>query len=77
VFGLLVAGNSLNAIAGDLNLSPKTISSHKTRLMQKLGTNSNAELVRYAFRHKLDHKLVGPKPEPRPELKPEPRPDPT
>lgn len=72
VFGLLVAGNSLNAIAGELNLSPKTISSHKTRLMQKLGTNSNAELVRYAFRHKLDHKLVDPKPEPRLEPRPEP-----
>jgi len=53
VLELLVAGKSLNHIAGELNLSPKTISSHKMRLMQKLGTESNAELVRYAIRHKL------------------------
>jgi len=53
VLGLLVAGKSLNGIASELHLSPKTISSHKMRLMQKLGTDSNAELVRYAIRHKL------------------------
>jgi DNA-binding NarL/FixJ family response regulator len=53
VLELLVAGKSLNAIASELHLSPKTISSHKMRLMQKLGTGSNAELVRYAIRHKL------------------------
>lgn len=53
VLELLVAGKSLNHIAVELNLSPKTISSHKMRLMQKLGTESNAELVRYAIRHKL------------------------
>lgn len=53
VLGLLVTGKSLNAIASELHLSPKTISSHKMRLMQKLGTDSNAELVRYAIRHKL------------------------
>jgi DNA-binding NarL/FixJ family response regulator len=53
VLELLVAGNSLNTIASELHLSPKTISSHKMRLMQKLGTDSNAELVRYAIRHKL------------------------
>lgn len=53
VLRLVVAGKSLNAIAGELHLSPKTISSHKIRLMQKLGTESNVDLVRYALRHKL------------------------
>lgn len=53
VLELLVAGKSLNVIARELHLSPKTISSHKMRLMQKLGTGSNAELVRYAIRHRL------------------------
>lgn len=53
VLELLVAGKSLNHIAVELNLSPKTISSHKMRLMQKLEIESNAELVRYAIRHKL------------------------
>lgn len=53
VLRLVVAGKSLNAIAVELHLSPKTISSHKIRLMQKLGTDSNMDLVRYAIRHKL------------------------
>ena len=53
VLKLVVAGKSLNAIATELHLSPKTISSHKMRLMQKLGTESNMDLIRYAMRHQL------------------------
>ncbi len=53
VLKLVVAGKSLNAIATELHLSPKTISSHKMRLMQKLGTESNADLIRYAMHHHL------------------------
>jgi DNA-binding NarL/FixJ family response regulator len=47
----VVDGMSLNAIAEALHLSPKTISSHKMRIMQKLGISNNADLVRYAVRH--------------------------
>ncbi len=46
----VVTGQSLNAIAASLHLSPKTISSHKMRIMQKLGVTNNADLVRYAMR---------------------------
>jgi DNA-binding NarL/FixJ family response regulator len=53
VLRLVVAGKSLNAIAEEVYLSPKTISSHKTRIMQKLGVGNNADLVRYALRHGL------------------------
>lgn len=49
----VVDGKSLNVIAGELNLSPKTISSHKMRIMQKLGVTNNADLVRYALRHDI------------------------
>ena len=51
VLRLLVDGMALNAIADALHLSPKTISSHKMRIMQKLSISNNAELVRYAVRH--------------------------
>ena len=51
VLKLVVAGQSLNAIAEALHLSPKTISSHKTRIMLKLDVDNNADLVRYALRH--------------------------
>jgi DNA-binding NarL/FixJ family response regulator len=53
VLRLVVAGKSLNAIAETLHLSPKTISSHKTRIMLKLNINNNVDLVRYAMRHDI------------------------
>ncbi|CAD5106997.1 response regulator [Zestomonas carbonaria] len=53
VFERLVKGDSVNDIAQELALSSKTISTHKARLMQKLGANSVADLVRYALEHKL------------------------
>lgn len=50
VFLGLVRGASLNDIAESLHLSAKTISTHKFRLMRKLGVSSFSELVRYAVR---------------------------
>ena len=53
VFRLLVNGRSVSEIAGQLHLSAKTVSTHKARLMEKLQVDSNAELVRYAVKHRL------------------------
>jgi DNA-binding NarL/FixJ family response regulator len=53
VFHMLVDGMSVNEIAARLHLSAKTISTHKARLMEKLGVDSTADLVHYAVRHKL------------------------
>jgi len=53
VFHMLVDGVSVNEIAARLHLSAKTISTHKARLMEKLGVDSTADLVHYAVRHKL------------------------
>jgi DNA-binding NarL/FixJ family response regulator len=53
VFLLLASGKALKAIARDLRLSPKTASTYKTRVMQKLKVESDAELVRYAVAHQL------------------------
>jgi DNA-binding NarL/FixJ family response regulator len=49
----LAAGRSVNEIADSCSLSAKTISTHKMRLMQRLGLSNNAELFRYALRHGL------------------------
>lgn len=54
ILRLLVKGRSVNEIAGELSISNKTVSTHKARLMQKLGLQNNAELVRYG----IDHGLV-------------------
>ncbi len=53
VLQLLAAGKSINEIAETFKLSAKTISTHKMRVMQKLGLGSNAELIRYAIKHRL------------------------
>lgn len=49
----LALGLSINDIAQNTFLSPKTVSSHKTRLMKKLGIDNNAALIRFAMRHRL------------------------
>lgn len=53
VFRLLVAGDAVSDIAGKLNLSVKTVSTHKANLMQKLGLSNQSELVKYALKHGL------------------------
>jgi DNA-binding NarL/FixJ family response regulator len=53
VFRMLVNGESVTDIASRLHLSAKTISTHKARLMEKLGVDNNADLVHYAVRHRL------------------------
>ncbi len=53
VFQMLVSGQAVTAIAAVLNLSVKTVSTHKARLMEKMGIDNQAELVRYAIRHRL------------------------
>jgi DNA-binding NarL/FixJ family response regulator len=53
VFRRLVAGSSVTEIAAALNLSVKTVSTHKANLMQKLGVSNQSDLVRYSIRHGL------------------------
>lgn len=53
VFQAIVAGRSVSAIAKQLSLSVKTVSTHKANLMEKMRIDNQAELVRYAVRHKL------------------------
>src|SRR5690349_2739214 len=53
VLRLLVDGLGPTEIGERLHLSVKTVSTHKTRILEKLGLGSTAELVRYAIEHKL------------------------
>lgn len=53
IFRLLVAGLSSNEIAEKLCISNKTISTHKTHLMEKMSLYSVADLVRYAMQYGL------------------------
>ncbi len=53
VFGLLVTGATVSDIAERLHLSSKTVSTHKARILEKMGMHSVADLVRYAISHRL------------------------
>ena len=53
VLQMLASGLTPGEIADSLFLSAKTISTHKTHLMQKLGIDNTADLVRYAIKYGL------------------------
>lgn len=53
IFRLLAAGKSVNEIARQLRICNKTVSTHKTNLMEKMNLRNVADLVRYAMQHKL------------------------
>ena len=53
VMRLLVEGLGPSEIGEKLHLSVKTVSTHKTHILEKLSLGSTAELVRYALEHKL------------------------
>lgn len=50
---LIAEGNSNKDMSGILNLSVKTIETHRASAMRKLNLRSTAALVRYAVRHRL------------------------
>lgn len=51
VFSRIAAGKTVREIGNELCLSPKTISTYRTRVLQKMRMRTNAELMRYAFKH--------------------------
>ncbi|QDW66432.1 response regulator [Luteimonas granuli] len=53
VFTELARGVPIATIGERLHISPKTVSTHKVRILQKLGLSGDAELIRYALRHRL------------------------
>ncbi|MGQ0524783.1 MAG: response regulator [Betaproteobacteria bacterium] len=53
VFLMIAAGETISEVADALALSVKTVSTHKTRIMQKLNITNQSELIRYALRHSL------------------------
>jgi DNA-binding NarL/FixJ family response regulator len=53
VFQLTVEGNSSAEIAQKLGLSPKTVETYRSRIMEKLSVQDITGLVRYAIKHGL------------------------
>ena len=53
VFRLIAAGKTITEISDQLSLSVKTISTYRSRILEKLSLKSNADLARYAVQHRL------------------------
>lgn len=53
VFRLLAEGHTAREIADLLVISPKTVDSHRSRLMSKLDLQNRVELIKYALRRKI------------------------
>jgi len=53
VFRLLAAGKTVKAIAQQLGLSVPTISTYRSRILEKMGMSENSDLVRYAIVNRL------------------------
>jgi DNA-binding NarL/FixJ family response regulator len=49
----IASGNSVSEIATQMHLSVKTVSTYRTRLLEKMGMSTNAELTRYAIENGL------------------------
>jgi DNA-binding NarL/FixJ family response regulator len=54
ILRLYASGKTTSEIAETLNLSVKTVSSHRARILEKLGLRTTAELIRFGLEHKLD-----------------------
>lgn len=54
VLRLIAAGMGTTAIAEQLSLSVKTVSTYRTRILEKLQLKASSELIRYAVDHGLD-----------------------
>lgn len=53
VLRLLAEGKGITEIAGLLSLSPKTVSTYRARILEKLNLANTAELIRYALNWKI------------------------
>jgi two-component system, NarL family, invasion response regulator UvrY len=53
IFKRLASGATVTSIGRELSLSVKTVSTYRTRLLQKMGFSSNAEIITYAMRNGL------------------------
>ncbi len=56
---MATGGHSVQDISDKLHLSPKTVSTYRSRLFQKLGVNNDVELTRLALRYGVIEEKTG------------------
>jgi two-component system, NarL family, invasion response regulator UvrY len=55
VLCMIGAGKSVKEVAATMSLSPKTVSTYRTRVLEKTGLKSNAEIIRYTIENELTY----------------------
>jgi len=58
ILRLIASGKPVGLIARELSLSVKTVSTYRVRLLEKMSMTNNAQLVQYAFQHRLVEHIV-------------------
>lgn len=53
VLRMLAEGKAVGSIAAELNLSVNTISTYRTRILEKMGLKNTAEIILYAIRNRI------------------------
>lgn len=53
IFRKLALGTALTVISKDLSISPKSVSTYRSRILEKMQCRNNAEITRYAIREGL------------------------
>jgi len=53
IFCMIASGKTVSTIAEDLNLSVKTVSTHRVHILEKMRMKNNAELTNYAIKHQV------------------------
>ena len=53
ILTLIASGQSYKEIAGKLDISPKTVSTYRTRILEKLNLSSTSQLLRFAYEQNI------------------------
>ena len=54
VLKMIAKGNSIKIIATSLSISPKTVSTYRSRILEKLDLGTNSDIIHYAIDYKLE-----------------------
>jgi len=53
IFCMIASGKTVGSIAEELNLSVKTVSTHRVHILQKMNMKNNAELINYGIKYQI------------------------